>query len=237
MKPMARFLRFLALLAVLAALPGARMHAQSSPAGKAASHSDAVPNEEHMDAPDTNAQTEEYRHSATVQAVARFMHVKTETAAQIFEDFNSAVLIVVIGVFLWKVVPAMFRRRSATLQKDLTLARTATEDANRRLAEIEARLARLDTEIDAIRQQAEKDSAEDEKRMRETLESERQRIIASAEQEITAVQGAAQRELKKFAADLTIDNARRRMQLSSDTDRALVKEFGKGLSGGSGGKA
>jgi len=73
--------------------------------------------------------------------------------------------------------------------------------------------------------------------MREALESERQRIIASAEQEITAVQGAAQRELRKFAADLTIDNARRRMQLSSDTDRALVKEFGKGLSGGSGGKA
>jgi F-type H+-transporting ATPase subunit b len=107
---------------------------------------------------------------------------------------------------------------------------------------VEARLSRLDTEIEAIRVQAEKDSVEDEKRIAAALESERERIVASAEQEISAVQAAAQRELKKFAADLAIDQAMRKMQLSSETDRALVKDFSKGLSGGAfsgetGGKA
>jgi F-type H+-transporting ATPase subunit b len=170
------------------------------------------------------------------------MHVKTETAAQIFEDTNSGILILVVVVLLVKVVPGILRKRSATLQKDLQLAHAATEDANRRLAEVEARLSRLDTEIEAIRVQAEKDSVEDEKRIAAALESERERIVASAEQEISAVQAAAQRELKKFAADLAIDQAMRKMQLSSETDRALVKDFSKGLSGGAfsgetGGKA
>jgi F-type H+-transporting ATPase subunit b len=163
--------------------------------------------------------------------------VKTETAAQIFEDFNSGVLIFAIVVVLWKMLPKMFRSRSEDLQRELVGARLATEDANRRLAEVEARLLRLNTEIDAIRQQVERESVEDEKRIHAALESERERIIASAEQEITATQAAAQRELKKFAADLAIDNAMRRIQLSSDTDRALVREFGKALNKNSGGEA
>ncbi len=69
------------------------------------------------------------------------------------------------------------------------------------------------------------------------MESERERIVASAEQEIAAAQAAAQRDLKKFAADLAIDHAMRKLQLSTDTDRALVREFGKNLNSGSRGKA
>ena len=171
-----------------------------------------------------------------MNAIARFVHLKTETVAQIFEDLNSAVLILAIAIFLWKVVPKMLRKRSETLEKELIQARLATDDANRRLAEVEARLLRLDSEIDAIRQQVEQEAVTDEQRIHAALETERERIIASAEQEIGAVQAAAQRDLKKFAANLAIDNAMRRIQLSTDTDRALVREFGKSLKD-SGGEA
>jgi F-type H+-transporting ATPase subunit b len=234
---MPRFLSSILLLGLLVAPAGVRLHAEEP-----AQPQRPITNENHMDAPDPQSETEEYRHSAAVQSIARMMHVKTETAAQIFEDTNSGILILVVVVLLVKVVPGILRKRSATLQKDLQLAHAATEDANRRLAEVEARLSRLDTEIEAIRVQAEKDSVEDEKRIAAALESERERIVASAEQEISAVQAAAQRELKKFAADLAIDQAMRKMQLSSETDRALVKDFSKGLSGGAfsgetGGKA
>ena len=171
-----------------------------------------------------------------MNAIARFVHLKTETVAQIFEDLNSAVLILAIAIFLWKVVPKMLRKRSETLEKELIQARLATDDANRRLAEVEARLLRLDSEIDAIRQQVEQEAVTDEQRIHAALETERERIIASAEQEIGAAQAAAQRDLKKFAANLAIDNAMRRIQLSTDTDRALVREFGKSLKD-SGGEA
>jgi len=192
---------------------------------------------DHMDEPETNSEVEQYRHSSVVSSIARIAHVKTETAAQIFEDFNSGVLIIAIAVFLWKIVPKMLRKRSETLEKELIQARLATDDANRRLAEVEARLLRLDSEIDAIRQQVEQEAVGDEQRIHAALETERERIIASAEQEIGAAQAAAQRDLKKFAANLAIDNAMRRIQLSTDTDRALVREFGKSLNKDSGGEA
>jgi len=222
------------ILAGLTALPAhvrAQESQRSSPNGvKAAPGA-------HMDEPESTSQEEQYRHSPVVQAIAHAAHLKTETAAQIFEDFNSGVLIVCIGWVLWKVMPKLFRSRSEKLQKDLVTARLATDDANRRLAEVEARLLRLDSEIDAIRQQVEKEAVEDEKRIHATLETERERIVTAAEQEIGAAQAAAQRELKKFAADLAIDHAMRKIQLSNDTDRALVHEFGKSLNKNSGGEA
>jgi F-type H+-transporting ATPase subunit b len=229
------------VLAGLVAVPAVRIYAQAAsgpaPASGPAKPAAQSPGGEHMDEPETNSDVEQYRHSSVVQAIARFAHIKTETAAQIFEDLNSGVLIVAIAAVLWKMLPKLFRNRSEALQKELISARLATEDANRRLAEVDARLLRLDSDIDAIRRQVAQESVEDEKRIHAALETERERIIASAEQEIAATQAAAQRDLKRFAADLAIDNAMRRIQLSNDTDRALIREFGKSLNKNSGGEA
>ncbi len=241
MKAITRILSLLVLGTVLG-IPGARLYAQVATGSAQTASGSAQPaakssGGEHMDEPESNSDIDQYRHSSTVRAIARFAHLKTETVAQIFEDLNSGVLIFVIVVVLWKFLPKLFRTRTENLQKELIDARLATEKANRRLAEVESRLLRLDSEIGAIRQQVEQESVEDEKRIHAALESERERIIASAEQEITATQAAAQRDLKKFAADLAIDNAMRRIQLSSDADRALIREFGKSLNKNSGGEA
>jgi F-type H+-transporting ATPase subunit b len=227
---MPRFLSSVFLFGALLAVPA---FSQQAPAPQA----QPANNAEHMETPETNSQIEQYRHSKAVQAIARMTGLKVETTAQIFEDFNSGVLILAIAYFLFKLVPGLLRKRSETIRKDLSEARKATEDANRRLAEVEARLSRLGSEIEAIRQQAERDSVQDEKRIAAALEDERQRIVASAEQEIAAAQAAAQRELKKFAAELAIDSAMRKIQLTADTDRALVRDFGRKLNDKSGGQA
>lgn len=221
---------------LLVASSAPRLHAQEQPTPSQAA-AGSVAKDEHMDAPETDNQIEQYRHSSVVQGIAKTLHVSTETAAQIFEDVNSGILLGTILIVLLKIVPKMFRNRSEKLQQDLVGARIATEEANRRLTEVEARLQRLDTEIDTIRQQVEREAAHDEQRIHAAMESERERIVASAEQEIAAAQAAAQRDLKKFAADLAIDHAMRKVQLSTDTDRALIREFGKNLNSGSRGKA
>ena len=236
MKTTACILRTI-LLGALLASPITCALAQQAPDNSPRAVASKGPGGEHMDEPENNSDIEQYRHSSVVQAIAHATGLKTETAAQIFEDLNSGVLILAIVWALWKFLPKMFRKRSEGLQKDLVSARLASEDANRRLAEVEARLLRLDSEIETFRHQVEQEAVEDEKRIHATLESERERIVASAEQEIGAAQSAAQRELKKFAADLAIDHAMRRIQLSSDTDRALVREFGKSLNKNSGGEA
>jgi len=180
LKTITRILGAFTLLALLA-MPGARLHAQASDSPKPAAAAGA----EHMDEPESNSETEQYRHSSVVKAIARFTHLSTEATAQIIEDLNSGVLLAAIAFFLWKMLPTMFRSRTETLQKDLVAARLATEDANRRLAEVEARLLRLDSEIGSIRQQVEQESIEDEKRIHAALEAERERVIASAEQPST----------------------------------------------------
>lgn len=229
-------LRFAILFAALAllAVPATRVLSQEQPAHAPNVHSQY----EKMDTPETNSEEEGYRHSASVQFLARVMHVKTETAAQIFEDFNSAIIWGAILWFLFKTLPGVFRKRSEKISKELVEAHSITEEARERLAAVEARLAKLDSEIAAIHKQAEQDSAEDEKRIRASLEEERKRVIESAEQEIEAFGSAAQRDLKKFAADLAVDRALQRIHLGADADRILVENFTADLAGvsGKGGK-
>ena len=185
---------------------------------------------ERADAPESNAAEENYRHSKTVQFLAHALHVPVETAAQIFEDFNSGVLILTIAFFLIKYLPKAFRTRRETIERDLVDARSATELANQRLQAVEGRLAMLDTEIEGIRQQAAKASEQDEKRIHASMEAERERIVRSSSQEIAAAQAQAERELKRFAADLAIERAMDRIHLTAEADRVLIDNFADGLS-------
>jgi F-type H+-transporting ATPase subunit b len=174
---------------------------------------------------------DQFRHAAIVQSIARTLHVSTEMAAQIFEDLNSGILIFLILFFVLKTVPKALRGRTATIQKQLVEARSATEVANERLSAVEARLARLGEDIEAIRQQTDHDIVEDEKRIKQSLEEERARIVRSAEQEIESAGAAAQRDLKRFAADLAIERAAKSIQLTAESDKALVERFGRDLIG------
>jgi F-type H+-transporting ATPase subunit b len=202
---------------------------EPSPTTTSAS-SDANSRAEKMDPPESNSD-EQYRHSATVEWLAKIMHVNTETAAKIFEDFNSGVLIFFILYFLVPYLLKTFRTRTETIQSQIVDARSATEQANSRLTAVEARLAHLDEEVESIRRQAEADTAGDEQRIHQALEEERKRIIESAEHQIDAASAAAQRELKKFAAELAIDRATQGIHLSAEADRILVSSFGKNLAG------
>ncbi len=221
MRPRLKVL-LLALLVVLA--PSLRAQATPPPITTGSPH-------QKMDAGASNSEEEAYRHSSTVQAIARVLHVPAETAATLFEDFNSGVLILVIGFYLARFLPRAFRARREKIQASLADARSATEIANQRLAAVEARLAMLDTEIEGLRQQAAHDSEQDEKRIQQSLEAERERIVRSAGQEIDAAQSAAQRELKQFAANLAVDRAIERVQLSDAEDHLLIDEFTQSLAG------
>jgi F-type H+-transporting ATPase subunit b len=161
--------------------------------------------------------------------MASHLHISVETAAKAFEDINSGILILLIATFLVRKVPALYRKRRETIQAALVDARSATEQANERLSAVEERLSRLDTEIEAIRQQAERDVLQDEARIKQALEDERRRIVESAQHEIDSAGVAAQRRLKQFAAELAIERATRDLHLTPETDRLLVSDFGKNL--------
>jgi F-type H+-transporting ATPase subunit b len=160
-----------------------------------------------------------------------------EQTARIFEWINAGIIILAIVIPLSKFLPKVMRKRSVTLSHNLETARKTTADANARLSAVEAQLSRLDEEIAKIRAQVEDESKQDEARIKATIEEERARIVASAEQEINAAAAQAQRGLHHFAADLAVERAIRQLDLTPDTDRALIAEFVSEAQNGANGAA
>jgi F-type H+-transporting ATPase subunit b len=172
-----------------------------------------------------------YLHSASVRKMGAMVGLNPEQAATAFTVANFLALAVLVGWFLFRTLPKTFRDRTSSIQKNLVDARTATEEAGARLRSVEERLSKLDEQIAALRAQADKDSALDEQRIRASVEEDKKKIIAAAEQEIVAATTLAHRQLRQYAAELAIDQAQRKLVVTAETDRMLVQSFARRLTG------
>jgi F-type H+-transporting ATPase subunit b len=171
-----------------------------------------------------------FKQSASVKLLARVTNMDLEHAYWLGMGINFAVILVVILWFGRKMLPGMFRARTTLIQKSMAEAQKASEDANRRLADIETRLSRLDSEIAGIRTAAEKEAAEEEQRIRLAAEEDARKIREAAELEIVAAGKAARRALTAYAADLAVALAAKQLHVDAETDRVLVRNFSQQLS-------
>jgi F-type H+-transporting ATPase subunit b len=178
-------------------------------------------------------ETDAYRMSPVVVKLGSMLGMGPETAANAFTLFNIVVLFAAMGYGLIKTLPKVFRKRSTDIQKHLVDARTATEEATSRLSSVEQRLSKLDDQIAAMRAQAEADSVRDEERIKASVEDEKVKIVAAAEAEIQNATTLARREIQKYAAELAIDQAARKLVVTAETDRLLVESFAHKLGEGS----
>ena len=181
-------------------------------------------------------ENDEYRHSAAVVKLGSLVGLDGEQAALAFEVLNLLVLLAGLGYLAMKILPKTFRERNTAIQRHLVDARTATEEASARLNAVEARLARLDSEIAGMRAQVEAETARDEQRLRVSVEEETKKILATADSEIQAATATARRELQRHAAELAIEHASRKLVVSAETDRLLIQGFAQQLVGDKGGQ-
>jgi F-type H+-transporting ATPase subunit b len=175
--------------------------------------------------------TGQFKSSASIQFIARLTGWSLENAYRFCVVLNFAVI---TGAIIWlsrTKLPTLFRNRTAFIQKALEEARKASEDANRRLAGIEARLSRLDVEISEMRATAEKEAVAEEQRIKAAAEEDARKIVESAGHEIAAAAKAARRELTAYAADLAVALAAKQIRVDAATDQALVRNFAQQLSG------
>jgi F-type H+-transporting ATPase subunit b len=181
---------------------------------------------------------DQFKHSASVQLVARITGLDLEHAYWVCVLLNFVVIAVAILWLSKKNLPGVFRDRTASIQKAMEEARKASEDANRRLGEIEARLAKLDVEIGGMRAAAEKEAAAEEQRIKAAAEEDARKIVESAEQEIAAAAKSARRELTSYAADLAVSLAKKQIHVDAATDQSLLRDFARQLTsnGGESGK-
>ncbi len=211
---------------VLLALCGGPLSAQAAPTDD---HSAARESTPAAQSPEKNQQeqdqNEAYKHSAVVQMLGGKLGMTTNQAAVAFEVTNFVVLALLVGWFLVKTLPGRFRDRTSFIQKSLVDARAATEEASARLNSVEGRLSQLDGQIAKLRSKAESDLAIEEVRVREALKTERKKILAAAEQEISSATAQARRQIQQYAAELAVDQAAKKLTVSAETDRLLVQEF------------
>jgi F-type H+-transporting ATPase subunit b len=232
--------RHIAILAFLFLLLvcGLGARAQANPSSASPEHS-AANGELTKEAREAAAEADEqaqFKHSWMVRWVAKLTELNLDNAYWLCVVVNFLIVAGAVGYFSRKSLPGIFRNRTASIQKAMQEARKASEDANRRLSEIEARLSRLDTEIAAMRANAEKEAAAEEARIKAAAEEDGRKIVESAEQEIAAAAKLARRELTNYAANLAVSLAARQIKVDPATDQALVQDFARELSAKNGGR-
>ena len=166
-----------------------------------------------------------FKKSPSVRFLARITGLSLQHAYWLAVLLNFAVI---AGVIIWLSrtrLPGLFRNRTASIQKAIAEAHRASREANQRLAQIEARLARLDVEIGTMHAAADKEAEAEESRIKAAAEEDAHKIIQAAEQEIAAATKSARRDLKAYAADLAVSLAQKQIQVDSATDQALVRNF------------
>lgn len=167
----------------------------------------------------------EFKESASVRLIGRLTGLNLQQSYWLSVVLNFAVIAALIVWAGFKYLPGMFRDRSAAIQKAMQEAQMASEEARRRLADIESRLMKLDGEIGMMRDAAEKEGAAEEARIQAAAEEDARKIVLSAEQEVAAAVKAARRQLTAHAADLAVGLARKQIHVDAATDQALVRSF------------
>jgi F-type H+-transporting ATPase subunit b len=172
-----------------------------------------------------------------VKWTAQTLNISIKRTAALYEFINFLIIALAVAVPLLRWLPKYLKGRKEKLRSDIESARKMTEDANSRLSAVEAKLAKIDEEIQKFRAEVEAESLQDEARIKASISEESVRIVQSAEQEIGNVAAQARRGLRNFAADLAIDQAAEKLVLTVETDRALIAEFvgdvlGNGATGG-----
>jgi F-type H+-transporting ATPase subunit b len=171
----------------------------------------------------------QFKHSASVQLVAKLTGLSLDHAYWLCVLLNFGVIAGTLVYLSKKHLPNLFRGRTASIQQAMQEARKASDEANRRLAEIETRLSRLDSEIAGMRDTADKEAAAEEARIKAAAMEDARKIVESAEQEISAAAKTARRELTAYAANLAVSLAAKQIKVDAVTDQALVREFAREL--------
>jgi F-type H+-transporting ATPase subunit b len=140
---------------------------------------------------------------------------------------NFAMLACLIAYGIKKGAGPFFKGRDEEIQKALVEAKTAREEAEKRSAEIDKRMANLESEIQALRNNSVREMQAEAGRIQTDTEKQMTRLQEVAQQEIESAAKNATSELKAFASALALQLAEQKIksQLTPDRQGALVTSF------------
>lgn len=156
---------------------------------------------------------------------------KSEGVSPVWAWANFAILAGALGYLIVKKGGPWLAARSIAIRKGIAEAEEIRADAEARAAEVDRRLAGLETEIAALRDDARREQAAEAERIRQQTAADLARIQEHAAREIDAAGKSARIELKRYGAQLAVDLAEQRIrrQLTPALQSGLVENFARDL--------
>lgn len=147
--------------------------------------------------------------------------------AVIAKIVNFAILAGVLVYFLKTPLTEYLSSRIVKVREDLVTSAETREAATRQLSEIQAKLAALPGELEALKARGAEEIAAERVRIQQAAEAERQRLLEHTRREIEMRFRVARRELVEHAASLAVAVASERIKksITSDDQARLVERY------------
>jgi F0F1-type ATP synthase membrane subunit b/b' len=145
---------------------------------------------------------------------------------EIWKFLDLAIFLTAAIYILKKPISQTLATRRETIRRQILEAEEERDRAAGKLAEAEAKLARVDQEVESLRKLAREEAELERKRQAAAAEQEMQRLKTQSDRELEIVRKAARRELQKFLASRSIEVAKQSVtsQLSPEDDVRLIRE-------------
>jgi F-type H+-transporting ATPase subunit b len=127
----------------------------------------------------------------------------------------------------------VFDDRAVAIRKELDKAKIEKEEAERKLAEVEARMSRLDEEVAQMRAEADLEAEREATRIREAATLEAEKIKLMTAREIEGAMKEARAELRAFVADNSVAMAEAiiRRELKPEDNSKILNKYVEELRG------
>jgi len=173
---------------------------------------------------------------ACIPLAAQEKPVEGQTATEsepssVWKWANFVILAGGLGYLMAKHLPALFAARSKEIQKGISESQKMKQDAERRSAEMDARLKSLGADIERFRTESAAEMQQEGERIGRETAAEIKKIEEHAGVEIDAAGKTARRQLKEYSAELALELAEQRLRtrMDSATESTLVDGFVKDL--------
>jgi ATP synthase F0 subunit b len=142
--------------------------------------------------------------------------------------FVNLLLFVGALVFLLRrpIGASMVARRDA-IRQELMRAQEERRAALAKLEEVEARLARLDAEVETVRAQAKREAEAERENITRSTAEETRRLREQAQREIESAGKAARQDLRRYAAEQSVRLAEDliRRDIGAEDDSRLMQDY------------
>lgn len=144
---------------------------------------------------------------------------------EVWKFFNLGLFILGLLYFIKRPLGDAFRARQETIRRELAEAQQERDDALAKLAAVEERLRRLDSEVATLQEQSRIQAQAERERIARETEKEMAVLREQAQREIESAGKVARQELRRFAAHEIVTHAEEiiRREMRADDDARLIK--------------